>query len=319
MRRLRDRGMSLASEERAAWALESIGYYRLSGYWYPYREMKPAGNGQRLDTFSHGTTFDEVLALYEFDRSLKLLVQQGIERVEVAVRSRIGHHLGEMGPLAHLDARNFRDGFAHEEWCEIAMRRVSRVRSRDDTVRHHDQNYGGVLPIWVLTDLLDFSDLSKLFKGMRSSDQQVLSDWFGVTRPEGGTRNSRQAWNRNHPLANWLLHLSIVRNICAHHGRLWNRQLTPVGVSTHIRHLRAFADLHAEFDDAHASGRQAERVFVTICILTQLLEAIDPASGWRSDVDDLLSRSFPVGGQRSWAELGIPAGTAERLELRRGS
>jgi abortive infection bacteriophage resistance protein len=93
--RLRHRGMHIADEQAAAQWLSAVGYYRLSGYWYPFREIDSTGGpGRRRSTFVSGTTFMEVVGLCEFDRHLKTLIQSGLERIEVALRSQVGHQLG---------------------------------------------------------------------------------------------------------------------------------------------------------------------------------------------------------------------------------
>jgi abortive infection bacteriophage resistance protein len=259
-----------------------------------------------LDEFSRGTNFDEVLALYTFDRRLKDLVWSGLERVEVAFRSRIGHVLGEYGPLAHTDSRHFRSTFDHHAWWRTAQRRINRARGRDVTVDHHDQVYAGDIPLWVLTDLLDFSDVSKLYAGMRSPDQRIIAEWFGVSMAADASKASRRSWNKNPPLANWLENLTTVRNICAHHGRLWNRQLVPLGIPQRIHHLRTFEPLIATFETSRPDQWQSERVFGTICVIDHLLQATDPAMTWRADLDELVDTSFPAKGQRDITEMGFP-------------
>lgn len=309
IQRLATRGMLIDSHARAEHALTAVGYYRLSGYWYPYRLPDPDRADRRLDTFAPDTGFAEVLALYEFDRALKGLVLAGIERVEVAFRSRIGYLVGQRGPLAHCGPKHFRPTFDHAAWWHTAKGRIGRARGRDETVDHHDKHYGGEIPIWVLTDLLDFSDLSKLYAGMLANDQRSLAEWFRVTVKPGASKSARQAWARKPPLTNWLEHLAIVRNICAHHGRLWNRQLTPLGVPGRIQHLPVFAELVPTLDPARPDLHQIERVFGTICVIAYLLEAVEPGSGWRASVDALIADSFPDGAHRAITEMGFPEAT----------
>ena len=103
--------MSVDDEEAAIRCLQSVGYYRLSGYWYPYRERVPVPTTNpkllpdfmALSKFKVGTSFDDAHSLYEFDRKLKLLVMDGLERVEVAMRFQLGHVLGAGHPYAHYD------------------------------------------------------------------------------------------------------------------------------------------------------------------------------------------------------------------------
>ena len=79
--------------------LSVVGYYRLSGYLYAYRVL-PEGSQVRLDTFRESTTFDQVIALYDFDRRLKLLMLDALERIEIAVRFRVGYTLPATGRVA---------------------------------------------------------------------------------------------------------------------------------------------------------------------------------------------------------------------------
>lgn len=289
--------MHVPDTSAAARWLSTVGYYRLSGYWYPFREIDPSGQTRRLNKFADGTTFAEVAGLYEFDRRLKEMIASGLERVEVALRSQIGHRLGAINPMSHDDPANFRPTFDHANWRAIAQRRVDRARGRDEFVDHHDAVYGGQLPIWVLTDVLDFSDLSRLFAGLTSPDQRVISDWFGVSPAPGASQGQRRWWRDSHPLANWLEHLTVVRNICAHHGRLWNRTLTPIGTSSRVRHL-------AGFDNLPTTQVQIERVYGTICVVTHLLNATAPGHSWRTELDSLIASSFAEFSHRSTREMG---------------
>lgn len=298
--RLQRRGMQIPDTGVAVQWLSAVGYYRLSGYWYPFREIDPSGQTRRLSTFISGTTFTEVVGLYEFDRHLKTLVQSGLERVEVALRSQVGHRLGAIDPMAYTDPTHFRPTFNHADWLSTARRRVERGRGRDEFVDHHYAFYGGNLPVWVLTDVLDFSDLSKLFEGLKAADQKVIADWFKVSLPTSVTRAQRRRWRDNHPFANWLEHLTVVRNICAHHGRLWNRTLTPVGTSSRVRHLSAF-------DSLPADQMQVERVYGTICLITFLLDTASPGHSWRIKVDDLVATWFAEFAFRSLSEMGYPS------------
>ncbi len=297
---LSSRGMSIADPAEARQWLSAVGYYRLSGYWYPFRQLDASGaTPRRSSHFVPDTTFHEVVKLYEFDRHLKTQLQDGLERVEVAFRSQIGYLLGRYGPVSHATATSFRPTFAHSDWWNTAQGRIRRARNRDDFVDHHYVNYAGTLPIWVLTDVLDFSDLSKLYAGMRASDQKSIADWFAVTLPSDASKSRRQKWAKNPPLANWLEHLTVVRNICAHHGRLWNRQLTPIGTSARIRHLPVFADLPQD-------QVQIERAYGTICVVSHLLDAASPGHSWRTKIDTLIASSFAEFTHRRPSEMGIP-------------
>jgi hypothetical protein len=87
---LRSRGMAITDPARATAALERIGYYRLSGYWHPLRQSTPATPPSPpiiLDDFQAGAEFGQVIDLYVFDKKLRLLILDALERVEVGLRT----------------------------------------------------------------------------------------------------------------------------------------------------------------------------------------------------------------------------------------
>ncbi|MFC6009552.1 Abi family protein [Nocardia lasii] len=304
---LTSRGMTIESPELADRWLRAVGYYRLSGYSYPFRAPDPQDTSKLTDDFIPGTTFAEVVGLYEFDRHLKNLIMSGLERIEVAMRSQIGYTLGSHGPLAYEQSHIFRPQFCgsinHTKWLSTARGRVGRAKGHDAAVDHHIANYGGDIPIWVLTDVLDFGDLSKLFAGMTSVDQQRIMQWFAITPPpltpnlsENQRRKQRKRWKQNPPLANWLLHLTIVRNICAHHSRLWNRRLTPVGTPA-LTGLPGFEGLPPD---------QFESVYGTLCLIAFLLATTSPGNTWTCKVSHLVDSSFAEFSIRTVQEMGFP-------------
>lgn len=310
--RLESRGMAIPDSSIADRWLRAIGYYRLSGYWYPFVDPNvDSGSGSQ---FVSGTTFDEIVRMYEFDRHLKTYMLSAIERVEVAIRSQVGHTLGSRGPMSHLDGDNFDPLFVgngdHMDWLATAFGRVKRQRNKDQSLKHHFDNYAGRVPIWVLTDVLDFSDLSKLFAGMQEEDRDAIACWFGIpptpapetTGPRRGRGSSAARRNRRRraagpgsTLANLLEQLTIVRNISAHHSRLWNRTLVPIGTSS-LRSVPLFDGLPA----------QSDKIYGTISTAAFLLQTTSPGSTWIKQLESLIDRSFLPSSIRTPLEMGFP-------------
>lgn len=96
---LQQRGMQVSDTAKALEYLERIGYYRLSGYWHVMRQWQRDAAGQRvvLDQFKPGTQFQDVVALYVFDKRLRLLVLDALERIEIALRVDLSYRLGQRG------------------------------------------------------------------------------------------------------------------------------------------------------------------------------------------------------------------------------
>lgn len=285
-----------------------MGYYRLSGYWYPFRASLPQQGGPRLvlDTFVQGTTLAQVVDVYEFDRKLRLLVMDGIERVEVSVRFHVGHVLGRRGAFAHADPDALDDDFPgrsivsppalntwmqtnHAQW--LRRRQDEERRSKADFVKHFRAKYGLPLPVWVVTEILDFGDLSYLYDGMVQRDRDEVASALGLFDASGAGNSS--------VLKSWLKNLNYIRNICAHHARLWNvnvveqispRTVRPIPELTHI---------------ADSGGNITFRVYATLALLALLTTQIHPGDEWTSRMRGLVDTLPP---NRSEQEMGFPMG-----------
>lgn len=112
---LRSRGLRIEDDDRAKRYLTRLGYYRLSGYWYPFRQFRNVDNGQtaelRCDDFMEGSGFGDLVKLYVFDKKLRLLAQDALERIEMALRVDVAHLLGESDALAHENPDYFHGNF----------------------------------------------------------------------------------------------------------------------------------------------------------------------------------------------------------------
>jgi len=304
---MRSRGLRL-DPTAAVEAVERVGYYRLSGYSYPYRRMDAARSAEeqrpvRADTFVPGASLTQVIDLYDFDRRLKLLVMDALERVEIAVRVQIAYVLGRDDAYCHLDPDVFdgrftrprpsRDGgeSGHQEWLRKLHDRQRRLK--DDFVKHFDEKYDGAMPIWVAIEVLDLGSLSLLFQGCKRRDRDAIAQGLRVIDADG-TGNGRAP-------GNWLRAFNLVRNICAHHGRLWNRALTDQIAPSHVR---VDPDLgHVAMLDPQA----AARVYPVLAVISRLLRVVAPSSTWNSRLVDLMD-TFPADEIVSETDMGFPAG-----------
>lgn len=276
---LRARGMRIRDAEAAVDELRLVNYYRLSGYWYSFRET---AQGVRSDRFRPGTDLDDVLALYRFDERLRTSVFDALAPVELVLRAALGHALGRLDPCAHLRPELLgplaRTGDGHRSW--LARHHLEIDRSREDFVEHHRAVYGGVLPVWAAVEVMDWGTLSRLFGFAPTIVQDEVSGRFGLRAPQ---------------LTSWLRALNVVRNACAHHGRLFNRAYA-------IRPKLPREGIDRSLDVARASMNRSYGQLT----LVQYLR-VQSGVGSASDLTTALRR-FPRVALVPLADTGAPVG-----------
>ncbi|MDO4915972.1 Abi family protein [Corynebacterium sp.] len=279
--------------------LPNVGYYRLSAYWHPARKISSDGESL-LDEFESGTSFNDVVDLYESDRKLRTLIHDGIERIEIAMRAQLTDYLclnPVNDPQAYLSGERFRPTFNHLEWMSAIYGRMNRASRRSEAITHYSTEYGGQYPLWVIAECMDFKDISKLYSGLYSSEQRNIADRIGLSFDlQDLSKNNKEKVQDRHPWANWMEQLTIVRNTAAHHGRMWNRSFVPA-TTVALRTKPAFANL---------PPKQSERIFGTLIVMSHVLRIVSPGTTWPSKVAHLLDQSFLTNPLVQFSSLGIP-------------
>lgn len=294
---LQSRGMEITDLGRAEQALQRIGYYRLSGYWYPFRIPLRDGNNNILitDDFRPHTNLQTVVDLYVFDKKLRLLFMDAFERIEIALRVQISLLLGKRSPLAHRGGALLHGNFAkkrdpatglsrHDEW--LSRTDAAFRESRAEFAWHFRNKYGGEHPpIWIACEVWDFGATSALFGGMTKADQQAVAAQYEI--------GSFQVMD------SWLRCLNFARNCCAHHGRFWNRPLV-------IRPSWPSAVDAPKLAHILQLPKAQTRTYAVACLTKHMLDLINPASSWAERLKALCD-SFPDDPVISLTAAGIPA------------
>ncbi|KAA0876455.1 Abi family protein [Nitrincola tapanii] len=284
---LKQRGMLTDNQEAAKSYLERLGYYRLSGYWYPFRVLDPvqapgSKTPRRLDCFMAGSHFADVVQLYVFDKKLRLLALDALERIEMAVRVDIAHKLGRNDPYAHENPKCLHGHFSkqvkksglakgkteHQLWLEKYRSHLWRSR-REPFVEHYLNNYGR-LPIWVAVEVWDFGMMSKLYAGMKIADRDSIALKYGA--PSGDT------------FASWLRSLNFIRNVSAHHSRLWN--------------INVLERASIPTDAAYWQYMNNARPFYYFCLMQLMLKVICPNTRWYKRLAAVIAE-FPESPSRA--------------------
>jgi abortive infection bacteriophage resistance protein len=198
------RGLDCPDRDRALLWLKRIGYYRLSAYFIPFKDAA-TGN------FRPGTAFDQIVDLYKFDSDLRRLVLEALGSIEINVRAVITYHIAkDLGVFGYADSANFAPAFNHADFLNILRREEK--RSTELFVEHYRTKYTSEteLPVWMATELISFGALSKMYESLRKGLRKKIARDF----------NQPQS-----VFVSWLHSLAAVRNVCAHHSRLWNREL----------------------------------------------------------------------------------------------
>jgi abortive infection bacteriophage resistance protein len=274
---LQSRGMTIDNPDRAARYLAHINYYRLRAYWLPFEE-KADGNEHH---FKEGTGFNEVLTFYLFDRKFRLLVMEAIERLEISFRTRFAHELAlKYGSHAHLNTVLFRRIDIHRQLLESLRGEI--VRSQETFIEHYRTTYNDpeLPPIWAICEVMTFGQLSMWFKNLkRRSDRNAIARIYGIDEAI---------------LGSFMHHLTHIRNLTAHHCRLWNRRLVfTMTIPT------------LPVDLARMFNRQSDRnIYNTLVMLGYLLKLISPGTSWTVRMGNLIEEYVPD----KTTFMGFPAG-----------
>lgn len=293
--RLKTKGLIIHNEGYAKKCLISYNYYRLSAYWHLFRQQDPNNPTKKLSAFEFGHTFEEVIRLYEFDYQLRRFIFEAITDIETFLRTQIAYHLPSINndafamydsTLFYMHSRKNRKGINYNDMLVKITAEIERSRD-EDFINHFANTYDDFpkLPFWVLTEILSFGNLRKIYKHLKLVHKPLISDCFNI--------NTSPA----HPYAldgeNLLSCLQLVnkyRNVCAHHGRLWNRKtmnVLTVNASTML----------------NIAGHENGGLYALIIVIARLLEPTGHAKNWKDDVYSLLTNNFPLGDITQYTTL----------------
>ncbi|MGH2420730.1 Abi family protein [Pseudomonas canadensis] len=283
LRHLRAKGLSTRGQrDKAIRALEFIGYFRLLIY------MRPLQDGAKQ--FHPSVRFDDILALYDFDRRLRLICLDAIDRIEVAFRAAIVNTLANdksCGPHFYLDAIHFNSLDDHRDF----IKNVMGLRIKNAPIKHYYDNYNtpSLPPIWAVLEAMSVGQLSRLLAGLHLDHRKSVAACFGYDELV---------------ICSWLKSITLLRNLSAHHSRLWNTSIT----SDTPKYANA---IQHEFPSHADRGR----VFARAVAIQALMRVIDPTADWKDKFKALIA-TLPLAtltkGGMSPTALGLVAGWEAR-------
>lgn len=283
--KLRERGLTVLDTTKAEKQLETIGYYRLSSYFFFLEEKN--SDGSRSHKFCKGATFDDAMRFYVFDQKLRLLVMEAIERIEVSLRSSWAHKMSELnGSHAHMDWTLFEDFNEYQESLNLLIKEVSPTRTSSTEIKHYFDNYSTppIPPIWMVTSCMNFGELLRWIKNTKSTPVKLyVAKSVGVPNIDlfkGIMRN-----------------FQTLRNICAHHNRLWDRKFN-TRLPLIEKHLTS-----PMVKNPKGKNEADNRIYNELLILSHIMSTLNPTSTWKLRVKELVLDFL---NQKEQSELGFP-------------
>ena len=261
---LKKRGLAIGNDKLAQHYLEHVNYYRLAGYWWPMQLDK------EKHIFKPNSKFEDVVSLYNFDRELRILLFDVIEKIEISLRTKLIYHLShEFDAWWFQNTDLFIDTQALVKTLAGMQEEID--RSKDVFIKEHKRKYKDDLrfpPAWKMLELTSFGALSKLYGNLKNDikAKDIIAEKFGAV-------------NLTY-LPSWLQSIAQIRNYCAHHSRLWNKNLpgTPKILSKPPSPNLWIKDVPTD----------TQRLYIHLCIMRYMLNIIAPENSFSQKLNALL-------------------------------
>lgn len=272
LNRFQERGLHVEDRAKALHLLEHISYYRLSAYFYPL--LEDAEN----HVFSKDATFQQAFDLYCFDRELRQLVGIEIEKIEVSVRAEMIYRLShKYDAFWYTYPELFKDKDAHSRFMLSVQKMYN--ETNEAFIKSYNRKYvNNYLPSWMAMEIITFGSLSLTYSNL--SDFKVkaeIAEKYGL---------------KAEVFESWLHILVYIRNICAHHGRLWTREFSII--SPKVKTKPKFAWL--------SEGNTRNKAYFNIAIVKYLINCVNPGNTLTERLNSLFQKYPTV----QLSALGFP-------------
>ena len=255
------RGLVISQQKKTEKFLRQVNYYRFSAYCLPF-EIK-------RHKFHSGVTFEKIQKLYEFDRRLRFLIDEALEVVEISVRTAVSYYLANKhGTFAHEDGKIFFDKKKHSDWLVKIHNETE--RSKETFIKHYINKYENFpqIPIWMAVEVMSFGALSQLYHNLLRTDQIAIAKSISY---------------HYSVLSSWLHTFTYTRNICAHHSRIWNRQLS---IAMKVPKKGNWETVNAK--------RIGSVIFAINNLMSKLPIVKDIRTDWQNDINELLNNPVDI-------------------------
>lgn len=298
--KLQSRGLVIDDEELAAKYLSNISYYRLRAYTYPFQNNS---DPEKFHEFVRkDINFKDIIDLYCFDRRLRFLIFNALEKVEVALRSKISQHYSEATSDSHwyMDESLFKDDaymkdgkseYKYNKLMEDIEEEVD--RSQEEFIKHYYRRYSSpnMPPSWMVLEVVSLGSLSRLYELLVKDDQKkAIAKELGL--------------NKVDILENWMHAFSNLRNCCAHHSRIWNRRF--------VVNLQLPTNANYTFLDRNTiASTKRNKLFAYMCCIKYVLDIVSPNNDFYTNLQGLIAQGGTLlslkdmGFPDNWRHLGV--------------
>lgn len=317
--KLKSRGLIVDDEKLAANYLGNISYYRLRAYTYPFQNNTDEDSDHAF--IRNDIHFKDIIDLYCFDRRLRSLVFNAIEKIEVSVRTKMVQIYGDSTGDSHWyqDDSLFKDDsyfienengereevFKYDDLIFDIENEVD--RSNEDFIKHYKSKYNNpeLPPAWMTLEVVSMGTLSRIYELLKKSIE-VDEDKKSKTKEDSDKFKIAKSYGLNSidVFENWLHGISNLRNCCAHHSRIWNRRF--------IVSLKIPTNTDSFFLDRETAGKiHKNKLFAYLCAIKYILDIISPGNDFKTNLFTLISNGGKLlslkdmGFPENWKYLGV--------------
>ena len=290
--KLKQRGLIINDENSTANYLANISYYRLRAYTFPFQDNNNETNDHHF--LRNDISFEDILDLYCFDRRLRLLILNALEKIEVSIRTKLTYEYSiETGDSHWFTNKTL---YYNQDRFDTMMNKIGDdvSRSNEDFIKHYQKKYDFPVspPAWMTLETLSFGNVSKLLTNLdcKSEPFKRISIAFGLPKP--------------FILENWIYSFSVLRNFCAHHSRIWNRRY-------HVEMKLPYNTIFPFLGKENLSYIRTNKIFPILSSIQYIKKIISPESNFRKALIENISEGGKLlnikdmGFPHNWLEFEV--------------
>jgi abortive infection bacteriophage resistance protein len=272
---LKSRGLLIADELQAVEYLTNIGYYRLSAYFYPLLQ-----DPKNAHIYKDGATFDLVMNMYRFDRKLRILLFNELEKIEVAIRSTMTNFISdELKDVFWMtDAQYFQQSAIFAK--TLSLIRAEMGKTKEEFIAHFQNKYQNPYPpVWMIAEIISLGVLCATYNNLKNASlKKRVANHFGLPAPV---------------FSSWIVVLANLRNLCGHHIRIWNKEISlkPVDIKS------------PAYPWIDSTKTDMKRVYYRICMIKYFLSSVSPNNTFAEKLKSLIAQ-YPTIDIKA---MGFPA------------